>query len=141
MQESDSLRELVEKDRIAAVIHRLFVGTDAHDGDAVRECLADSVLFDMTSLAGGEPARLTPRQITEAWEAGLRPIEAIHQQAGNLIERGEQGATASCYGIVLLSARGVGKEHARLRRQLRLPPPAGSGRLEDRPVPVQCEVR
>ena len=127
MQESDSLRELVEKDRIAAVIHRLFVGTDAHDWDAVRECLADSVLFDMTSLAGGEPAHLTPRQITEAWEAGRRPIEAIHQQAGNLIERGDQGATASCYGIAYhfrrtASGRNtrvfVGSYDFRLRREV-----------------------
>ncbi len=54
----------------------------------------------MTSLAGGEPSTLTPEQITEGWEVGLRPIAAIHHQIGNLaIECSGPKASASCYGI------------------------------------------
>jgi hypothetical protein len=68
----------------------------------VRRCFAATVLFDMTSLAGGTPASLTPEQITSAWETGLAPIEAIHHQAGNfLIDVAGDDATASCYGIAL----------------------------------------
>jgi hypothetical protein len=54
----------------------------------------------MTSLAGGAPVELTPRQITESWAAGLAPIEAVHHQIGNLSVRvrGSEAA-ASCYGI------------------------------------------
>lgn len=94
------LRELVEKDRIAAVVNRLFTGTDARDWDAVRACFADSVLFDMTSLAGGEPARLSPAQIASGWETGLAPIEAVHHQTGNMvIGLAESEADVTCYGI------------------------------------------
>jgi hypothetical protein len=93
---------LVQSWRIQEVITRLFVGTDRRDWTAVRRCFAATVLFDMTSLAGGTPASLTPEQITSAWETGLAPIEAIHHQAGNfLIDVAGDDATASCYGIAL----------------------------------------
>jgi 3-phenylpropionate/cinnamic acid dioxygenase small subunit len=100
MYRDDVIETIVEKDRIADVLNRLFVGTDARDWAAVEACFAGSVLFDMTSLAGGEPVRLTPRQITESWASGLAPIEAVHHQTGNLSVRlTGTGAEASCYGI------------------------------------------
>lgn len=96
------LTTLVAKDEIAACIHRLFISTDRRDWPGVRACLADSVRFDMTSLAGGSPADLSPAQITDAWEVGLAPIEHVHHQTGNLeISVRGTSATAFCYGIVL----------------------------------------
>jgi hypothetical protein len=96
------LAALAAQEQIARCIHRLFIGTDRRDWPAVRACFADSVRFDMTSLAGGEPATLTPPQITDAWEAGLRPIEHVHHQAGNLlIDVDGDAAKAFCYGIAL----------------------------------------
>ena len=89
-----------ERDAVLSVINRVFLGTDARDWVAVRACFAPSVHFDMTSMAGGEPAMLTPEQITGAWDAGLRPIEQVHHQTGN-VEATVTGdeATVSCYGI------------------------------------------
>jgi hypothetical protein len=95
-----TLDELIGKDAIAAVITRLFVATDARDWASVRECFDDSVRFDMTSLAGGEQATLSPEQIADAWRVGLAPIEAVHHQAGNLsVALAGERASASCYGI------------------------------------------
>jgi hypothetical protein len=96
------LEILVAKDQIATCIHQLFIGTDQRDWAKVRSCLAGSVHFDMTSLVGGTPATLTPDQIADAWDAGLKPMEHVHHQAGNL-EIAVQGkeATAFCYGIAL----------------------------------------
>ena len=95
-----TLATLIEKDRILDCITRLFVGTDTRDWPTVRACFADGVHFDMTSLAGGEPATLTPEQITEAWDRGLRPLEAVHPQAGNhRVDIGAGEASAFCYGI------------------------------------------
>lgn len=92
--------DLVQKQRIASVITQLFVATDERDWSRVRECLDDSVLLDMTSLAGGQPVRMSPSQITEIWDEGLRPIEAVHHQAGNFdITWSGQEAKAACYGI------------------------------------------
>src|SRR6185295_9121563 len=67
---------------------------------AVKGCLADEVVFDMSSLSGDEPAILTAQAIVDMWEAGLRPLQAIHHQAGNLLAAVEgDRATAFCYGI------------------------------------------
>jgi hypothetical protein len=80
---SDPVLLLLEKDRITDLINQLFIATDKRDWPAARRCFAEAVLFDMTSLAGGAPSRVTPEQIAAGWEEGLRPIEAVHHQAGN----------------------------------------------------------
>jgi hypothetical protein len=97
---SDPLRTLLDKDQIVEVLNRLFLATDRRDWSEVRACLADQVLFDMSSLGAGPATSLTPQQIADAWESGLRPIQAIHHQAGNYrVTLAGRQATASCYGI------------------------------------------
>jgi hypothetical protein len=99
-QTNDALRELLAKDQIAGVINRLFVGTDARDWAAVKACFEESVLFDVTSMPGGQASRMTPEQIVQTWETGLKPIQAIHHQTGNLsVELKGDEAAATCYGI------------------------------------------
>ena len=97
---SDPRRDLADKDAIADVIHRLFIGTDNRDWATVESCLAATVRFDMSSLGGGPAVDRSPGQITAAWEEGLRPIEVVHHQAGNhrITIDGER-ATAFCYGV------------------------------------------
>lgn len=96
----DFARLLLEKDRIIDTINQLFIATDKRDWPQVRGCFADTVSFDMTSLGGGSAGDLTPEQIALGWEEGLRPVEAIHHQAGNyrVDVQGDQ-ATAFCYAI------------------------------------------
>ena len=100
MDTTEAVRSLLDREKVAAVVNALFVATDRRDWKRVEACFAPSVLFDLTSLAGGRPAQLTPGEIAAGWETGLRPIDAIHHQTGNVsVEcRGDE-ATASCYGI------------------------------------------
>jgi hypothetical protein len=100
VSDEKAVRDLLEKEAIAKVLNRLFLATDARDWPRVRECFAGSVHFDMTSLAGGQPARLSPAEITAGWEAGLLPLDALHHQTGNLeVSVSGDEATASCYGV------------------------------------------
>jgi len=94
------VRGLLEHSRISEVINTLFLATDARDWARVKRCFAPAVTFDMTSLAGGAPQQMSPEQIVSGWQAGLKPIDAIHHQIGNLVVActGAE-ATASCYGI------------------------------------------
>ncbi|MBX7151471.1 nuclear transport factor 2 family protein [bacterium] len=94
------VRMLTDQNAIMDVINDLFVSTDNRDWSKVQSCFADTVLFDMTSLTGGEPTRLTPQQITGGWETGLKDLKAIHHQAGNykIAVTGNE-ADAFCYGI------------------------------------------
>ena len=86
--------------QIIETINKLFIDTDNRDWPRVRRCFTEDVLFDMSSLGGGEPQRLSPDRIVAAWEAGLKPLKAVHHQAGNYLVnvKGSQ-AEAFCYGI------------------------------------------
>lgn len=98
-QTNITVESLAERQSVIEAIDDLFVSTDRRDWDAVKRRLAPFVLFDMTSLVGGEPARLTAEQIAGSWELGLRPIEAIHHQTGNYrVALSGDEADAFCYG-------------------------------------------
>jgi 3-phenylpropionate/cinnamic acid dioxygenase small subunit len=87
-------------DRAAAqdAVVRLFIATDAKDWDTVEALFTDEVEFDMTSLAGGEPAIMSGAEIAAAWAEGLKDIQEIHHQAGNfLITLGDDEADIFCY--------------------------------------------
>lgn len=90
----------METTAITNVITALFVGTDEHDWPRVHAAFAPHVLLDYTSMAGGEPARLTPDQVIHAWQGVLPGFEHTHHQLGNfdvhLVSPTE--ATAFCYG-------------------------------------------
>lgn len=95
-----STDSLVDQAAVVDTLVRLFVATDQRDWKTVEQCFAESVHFDMTSLAGGQPSRLLPSQISSAWAEGLAPIQAIHHQAGNFqVTVGGNDATAFCYAI------------------------------------------
>jgi len=95
-----AIAELLDKQAIVETINRLFISTDQRDWDSVKACLAGQVLFDMSSMGGGEAKTVTADAIVEAWKAALRPLLAIHHQAGNhLVEVHGERATAFCCGI------------------------------------------
>ena len=57
-------------------------------------------LLVATSMVGGEPVKLTPQEIVASWDKGLKPLKAIHHQAGNYIVNANQNeADVFCYGI------------------------------------------
>jgi hypothetical protein len=96
----DPMNRLIEKDKVITVCTLLFNHTDARNWQGVQNCFAPQVVFDMTSLAGGEPATMTPQAIADAWEQGLRPLHAIHHQVGNFIVDIQQDeADVFCYGM------------------------------------------
>jgi hypothetical protein len=98
----EELQTLLEKDKIIDTINGLFIGTDQRDWVWVKRCFAPQVHFDMSSMVGGEPTALTPKEIADIWKKGLKPLKAIHHQSGNFIVKvtGDE-ATAFCYGIAL----------------------------------------
>jgi hypothetical protein len=94
------LRSLTEKDSIISTVNRLFIHTDNCDWEHVKACFSDEVLFDMTTVVGGEPIMLTPDDIVNSWSEGLEHLEAIHHQAGNyLVDVAGNEAAVFCYGI------------------------------------------
>jgi hypothetical protein len=91
---------LIDRAAILDTVVTLFVATDQRDWPRVEACLADPVTLDMTSLAGGEPARLGPADVAGGWRDGLQAIDHVHHQLGNFVVRirGDK-AEVSCYGV------------------------------------------
>jgi len=97
---ADDIETLLERSRIIEVITRLFIGTDNRDWEQVKACFSPNVLFDMSSLGAGDPKELSPDDIVAMWDAGLKPLEAIHHQVGNfLVDVDGNEADIFCYGI------------------------------------------
>jgi len=70
----------MEKDLLMQTITAIFHGADQHDWPAVENALADQVWLDYTSLAGGQPSRLTNKQIADAWASFLPGFDKTHHQ-------------------------------------------------------------
>ena len=96
------LQEILDQSKIIEKINRLFIYTDHRDWEGVKNCFANEVLFDMTSMGAEKPETLTPQQIATAWEDGLKGLQAIHHQAGNYIVKiSGSEADVFCYGIAI----------------------------------------
>lgn len=94
------LQMLSDEHDVIKAINTLFIETDNRNWEAVKAVFADTVLFDMTSMVGGKPARLSAQNIVDAWDQGLKPLKTIHHQAGNyLVTINGLQAEAFCYGI------------------------------------------
>lgn len=91
-----------EKEEVINTINQLFISTDNRDWEKVKEVFADSVYFDMTSLAGSEPLMLSSQDIVDAWDKGLKPLKAVHHQIGNyVVNINETESDVFCYGIAM----------------------------------------
>lgn len=66
----------------------------------------------MNSLTGREPVSLSPQEIADSWEEGLRPIKAVHHQAGNYrVHIDGDDAQAFCYGIAFRLCTKISLRH------------------------------
>ena len=94
------LEKAVQTQKVIETVNRLFILTDRRDWPQLAGLFADRVHFDMTSMGAPKPQTLSPGEITSAWDQGLKPLKAIHHQAGNyLVSFDGGGAQVFCYGI------------------------------------------
>jgi 3-phenylpropionate/cinnamic acid dioxygenase small subunit len=92
--------DLTTRIAVEDVVVRTFVATDEQDWATLVDCFADPIVLDMTSMVGGEPATLAPREVAAAWAEGFAPLDHVHHQIGNLRTEVHDGrATVRCYGV------------------------------------------
>jgi SnoaL-like domain len=95
-----SIQDLATRLAIEDAVVRLFVATDERNWPALEACFTTPFTLDMTSMVGGSPAQLTPRDVSTAWATAFKPLDHVHHQIGNL-QTTVEGPTARvrCYGI------------------------------------------
>ncbi len=87
---------------IQDTVLKVFRGADSHDWKLVHSAMADKVLLDYTSMAGGQPANLTPAQITGAWKGMLPGFKHTQHSISNFDIRAQgDSATAFAYGTAI----------------------------------------
>jgi hypothetical protein len=94
------MNSTTEKDQVIETINLLFIHTDNRDWEKVEALFTESVVFDMQSVTGARASIMTAREIAGGWETGLKPLKALHHQAGNfLVNIVNNEATVFCYGV------------------------------------------
>ncbi|MET7346170.1 nuclear transport factor 2 family protein [Streptomyces sp. NPDC087866] len=78
-----SAQSVVAKYAVAETCTLMAVYADRREWDKLGALFADKVLLDYTSLNGGEPVRLTPKEITEAWTATLSSYDSTQHLLAN----------------------------------------------------------
>lgn len=106
-----SHEHLVSRQQVEDAVIRMFVATDERDWPAVESCFADPFVLDMTSMAGGSPATMTPRQVASAWAEGFKALDHVHHQVGNFrIGIDGQKANVRCYGVAYHYRAGIASQ-------------------------------
>lgn len=75
--------KIMEKEKIIQTVSSIFSNTDERNWQKVQSVMAENVLLDFTSMAGGKPSTLTPQQITDAWAAVLPGFDKTHHELSN----------------------------------------------------------
>ena len=87
---------------------RMFVATDERDWPTLEACFTDPFTLDMTSMTGGSPTTMTPRQVANAWAEGFKPLTHVHHQVGNFQTTVTgQNAAVRCYGVAFHHRTGL----------------------------------
>jgi SnoaL-like domain len=73
----------MENIKIKEAIITIFEGADKQDWKSIENVMATNVLLDYTSFVGGEPALLTPKDITQSWASFLPGFDTTHHQLNN----------------------------------------------------------
>ncbi len=92
---------------IRLVVDEIDNACDAKDWDVCRSFFADEVETDFTSLAGGEPARISADDLIGAWAANLfAEKKTFHQRGNHRIEIDGDRATvfSKAYAFNLLES-------------------------------------
>ena len=95
-----SVDGLAARQAVEDTVVRMFVATDERDWPTLESCFTDPFTLDMTSMAGGKPATVTPRQVATTWAQAFEPLDHVHHQVGNFrTSVTSSQAIVRCYGV------------------------------------------
>jgi len=95
-----SMDGLAARLAVEDTVVRMFVATDERDWPTLESCFTDPFTLDMTSMAGGKPATVTPRQVATTWAQAFEPLDHVHHQVGNFrTSVTSSQAIVHCYGV------------------------------------------
>ncbi len=89
------------REAVIQVVNRLSFSVDTRDWVALRDCLADRLHTDYTSLVGGEPAEVAADDLVAGWRGAIEPLHGIqHCLGSHLVAVDGETAVCTAQGIV-----------------------------------------
>lgn len=82
----------METANILPVIQAVFRGADERDWATVEQSFAPQVVYDYTSMVGGQPLTLTPSAITDMWKQFLPGFDKTEHRISDFIFTNEGDA-------------------------------------------------
>lgn len=76
-------RAIADHDAIRRVVDEIDNAVDAKDWELCRSFFTDEIYADFTSLAGGEPGRITADGLVGAWRTNLYSDKKSHHMRSN----------------------------------------------------------
>ncbi|MGZ2362039.1 nuclear transport factor 2 family protein [Streptomyces sp. 372A] len=92
----ETAESIAAKYAVAETCTRMAVYADRREWEKLGTLFADKVVLDYTSLNGGEPVRLMPKEITGAWAATLSGYDSTqHLLANHLVDLADDRAVCT----------------------------------------------
>lgn len=96
--------EKSKREEIIELVNKLFIFTDQQKWDLlIEKVFTDTVVFDMSSVGGQPPAKLSSKVITENWKKSFEGLDSMYHQSGNFIVSFKEDvhADVSCYATTV----------------------------------------
>ncbi|MDN3921358.1 nuclear transport factor 2 family protein [Roseateles violae] len=106
---SESVEQgLWARQEVEDLVVRMFVAVDERDWPRAEDCFTAPFLLDMTSMVGGEPLSIAPREVCQSWAEAFSKLDQVHHQLGNFRTRVDgDRATVQCYGTAYHYRAGI----------------------------------
>lgn len=92
-------QEMKTEEEIILAVSSIFEATDARNWEKVQQAFASTVLLDYTSMAGGQPVKLTPVQITDNWRGILPGFDKTRHMVSHFeVSLNDETATVTHFG-------------------------------------------
>lgn len=76
-------QQVIDRNEIVDKVNQIAVNADRRNWQGLIGCFADEVLLDYTAMVGGEPSKLKPEEIAEAWKGLLSGFEMTQHTVTN----------------------------------------------------------
>ena len=98
----ENMEAVLDRMGVIEVVNNVGFYADMHEWHKLRQCYADELELDYTSLVGGEPARLRADDLIAAWMSSLTQYQATqHMVTNHRVEI--SGTRATCIAYVQAS--------------------------------------
>jgi hypothetical protein len=75
---------MLDREAVSLIVNQVFLSIDSQDYQSMAPCFDREVVFDITSLVGGDAVRVNVTQISNVFDRALKGLDHCHHQISNM---------------------------------------------------------